>query len=53
MIPRLFDGRDKAWFFFSYGGERVRRLLSLTGNVPTDNERAGRFADLDHGPAHR
>ena len=44
VIPRLFDGRDKAWFFFSYAGERVRRLLSLTGNVPTDNERAGRFA---------
>jgi hypothetical protein len=44
VVPRLFDGRDKAWFFFSYAGERTRRLLSLTGNVPTADEKAGRFA---------
>jgi outer membrane receptor protein involved in Fe transport len=43
VIPRVFDGRDRAWFFISYAGERRRRFRSLTGVVPTLEERAGRF----------
>jgi hypothetical protein len=42
-FPGLFNGRDRAWFFFSYSGERVRRFRSLTGNVPTEDQRQGRF----------
>src|SRR5262249_21219514 len=44
VIPHLYDGRDKAWFFFSYAGERTRQFLSLTGVVPTPDEKQGRFA---------
>ena len=44
-LPHLWDGRDKAWFFFSYAGERTRQLISLTGNVPTADEKQGRFAE--------
>ena len=42
-LPGLFQGKDKAWWFVSYNGERIRRFLSITGNVPTAEERAGRF----------
>jgi len=44
LVPKLFNGKDKVWFLFSYAGERVRRLVSLTGSVPTVDEKAGRFA---------
>ena len=43
-LPGLFQGKDKAWWFGSYSGQRIRRFLSLTGNVPTAEERAGRFS---------
>ena len=53
VFPKLFDGKDKAWWFFAYSGESVRRLLSLTGNVPTDGQEGGAVRDADHGSAHR
>ena len=34
-MPGLFQGKDKAWWYGSYSGERIRRFLSLTGNVPS------------------
>ena len=43
-IPKVFNGKDRAWFFTSYSGERIRRFNSLTGVVPTADEKAGRFA---------
>src|SRR5204863_75935 len=43
-LPKLFNGKDKAWWFFAYTGESVRRFIPLTGNVPTADEKAGRFA---------
>ena len=45
VIPGLLDGKDKAWWFFAYSGERIRRFLSLTGNVPTAEERNGIFSE--------
>ena len=45
MLPGLFNGKDKAWWFFSYDGERIRQFRSLTGTVPTAAQRAGTFAD--------
>ena len=53
VIPRLFDGRDRAWFFVSYAGERRRRFRSLTGVVPTLEERGGRFASTIVDPMTR
>ena len=44
FIPGLIDGKDKAWFFFSYAGERRRDLLSLTAVVPTVQEKSGVFS---------
>ncbi len=44
VLPRLLNGKDKAWWFFSYSGERIRRFRSLTGNVPTTEEKAGQYS---------
>ncbi len=44
VLPKLVNGKDRLWFFFSYNGERVRNFVSLTGVVPTDAQRAGQFA---------
>ena len=41
--PSLFNGKDKAWFFFSYQGGRQRAFSPLTGLVPTVNQRQGIF----------
>jgi hypothetical protein len=44
VLPRLFDGKDRAWWFFAFNRESIRRFQSLTGTVPTADEKAGRFA---------
>jgi len=43
-LPKLFNGKDRLWFFFSYYGERAVNFTSLTGVVPTDAQRSGQFA---------
>lgn len=43
VIPRVFDGRDKAFFFFNYEGQRLRQGLIFNGIVPSDVKRAGNF----------
>jgi hypothetical protein len=42
-VPRVFNGKDKAWFFFSYNGARQKQFTSLTGVVPTVDQKAGKF----------
>jgi len=46
-IPKLFNGRDRAFFFFSYDG--VQQTLAdsnLNKTVPKTNWRQGDFSDL-------
>ena len=43
MIPWLLDGTDKAWWFFAWQSERINQLATLTGTVPTADQKAGRF----------
>ncbi|MEO7652229.1 MAG: TonB-dependent receptor [Bryobacteraceae bacterium] len=43
-LPKVMDGRDKLWFLFSASAENRRQFQSLSGQVPTLDERAGRFA---------
>ncbi len=50
-IPRLLDGRDRAWFFVSYQLESIREIRPLTGVVPTDAEREGRFSTTLRDPS--
>ncbi len=51
VIPGLFDGRDRAWFFLSYQFRSIRETRPLTGVVPTDAEKRGEFASPILDPA--
>ena len=43
FIPKVYDGRNKTFFFFSYEGRRVINYASATALLPTAAERAGDF----------
>ena len=43
-VPKLYNGRNRTFFFFAYEGLRERSLSNFTGSVPTDLESRGNFA---------
>ncbi|MBI3680927.1 MAG: TonB-dependent receptor [Acidobacteria bacterium] len=43
-IPRIYNGRNRTFFFFSYEGLRERSLNAYTGTVPAETERRGDFS---------
>ena len=48
-IPKLLNGKNKLFWFFSYSGNRTRqpaRSSEITNTVPTMAERQGNFSDL-------
>ncbi len=48
-IPKVIDGRNKFFWFFSYSGNKTRqpaRTSEITNTVPTMAERQGNFSDL-------
>ena len=44
-IPKVYDGRNKTWFFFTYEGWRLRQASSTRGFVPTAPELSGDFSN--------
>lgn len=44
IIPRLYNGKDKTFFFVSYEGLRDTSAGSFLGTVPTQLERQGDFS---------
>ncbi len=46
QIPKVFNGKDKLFFFFDYEGKRVRQAQTYLSTVPTDAFRAGDFSAL-------
>lgn len=47
VIPKLYDGRNKTFFFFGYQGTRFRNVGNVSSAfVPTAAERAGDFSAL-------
>lgn len=46
IIPHVYNGRDKTWFFFSYEGFRLRSGETFVTSVPTAAERQGNFSGL-------
>src|SRR5216684_3388992 len=46
VIPKVFDGRNKVFFFGDYEGFRRVQGTILTGSVPTAAERASGYTDL-------
>lgn len=54
LIPKVFNGRDKSFFFFSYQGQKLRRTPSTVSTiVPTAAQKAGDFSALLPGRALR
>ncbi len=45
-LGKLYDGRNRTFFFFDYEGLRVRQARTLTATVPTPAERGGDFSSL-------
>lgn len=48
-LPKLFDGRDKLFFFFSYNGfkdVKSEETTAVNRTVPTEAQRRGDFSDL-------
>ncbi len=47
LIPKIFDGRDKLFFFYAYEGVVGQQPPTATiGSVPTQAERSGDFSAL-------
>ena len=45
-IPKIYNGHDKTFFFFSWEQYRQKRGFTANSSVPTDQERAGDFSFL-------
>ncbi|MGH9582210.1 MAG: carboxypeptidase regulatory-like domain-containing protein, partial [Bryobacteraceae bacterium] len=45
-IPKLYNGKDKTFFFVDYEGFRLRQGASYTETMPTAQERAGDLSGL-------
>jgi hypothetical protein len=45
-VPRLYNGRDRTFFFLGYEGYRYRRPDQVFGRVPTAAELSGDFSGL-------
>ncbi|MBL8209119.1 MAG: carboxypeptidase regulatory-like domain-containing protein [Bryobacterales bacterium] len=43
-IPKLYNGKNRTFWFFAYEGLRQRSLAPFTGTVPTSAERNGDFS---------
>lgn len=46
FVPRIYDGRNKTFFFGDYEGTRSNQGNAITGTVPTASERASGFTDF-------
>lgn len=44
LIPRLYNGKNKTFFFTAYEGRREKDPVTSITSVPTDAERAGDFS---------
>src|SRR5262249_6727817 len=45
-IPRIYDGRNKTFWFLSWEGFRLRQGQTFLTTVPTAAQRAGDFSNL-------
>ena len=46
VFPKLYNGRNRTFFFFAYEGVRARRARFYTGTLPTEAMRRGDFSGL-------
>ncbi len=45
-IPRLYDGKNRTFFYYAYEGNKWGGPGTFTGTVPTLKQRQGDFSDL-------
>lgn len=45
-IPKMYHGRNRTFFTFGWEDLTIKRNLSLTGTVPTEEQRRGDFSAL-------
>jgi hypothetical protein len=48
-IPKLYDGKNRTFFFFAEQSTRTRSAATGTGTVPIEAWRQGDFSDLRNG----
>src|ERR1700722_3710722 len=46
FIPKLYNGRDRSFFFFNYEGFRLPQASKVNSQEPTQAERSGNFAGV-------
>lgn len=46
LLPKIYDGQNRTFFFFNYEGWQNRRFQSNILSVPTEAWRAGNFTSL-------
>ncbi|HEX8837479.1 MAG TPA: carboxypeptidase-like regulatory domain-containing protein, partial [Candidatus Acidoferrum sp.] len=46
VLPHIYDGRNKTFWFFSWEGFRLRTGTAFTTTVPTPAEKAGDFSAI-------
>jgi outer membrane receptor protein involved in Fe transport len=49
FIPKLYDGRNRSFFFFAFEGFRLTQSYALNTQQPTLLERQGNFSEGCHG----
>jgi hypothetical protein len=47
VIPKIYNGKDKTFFFVNYEGFRLRQGKSFTQQVPTAAQRGGDLSSID------
>lgn len=48
VLPKVYNGRDKTFWFFSWEGFRWRRGQTSQANVPTPDMRTGNFSGISN-----
>lgn len=46
LVPHLYNGRDRSFFFFNYEGFRLKQANNLNSQLPSVKERAGDFSEF-------
>ena len=53
VIPKLYHGKDKTFWFFSYEGQRRRQGLTYASVVPTEAMWNGDFSNIVDAQGHK
>jgi Carboxypeptidase regulatory-like domain/TonB dependent receptor len=47
LLPKVYNGKNRTFFFFDYQGTRIRTGQTFLASVPTDDQRAGNFSGFN------